>query len=88
MQLHQSSYQPPPWPVETVYLKIPQKCRLQSIEPTHLHRQVENATAPSAGNSPDPDGKSLPQRAQRAQRSIGRGDAAPSEQLSTTALAC
>jgi hypothetical protein len=57
MQLHQSSYQPPPWPVETVYLKIPQKCRLQSIEPTHLHRQVENATAPSAGNSPDPDGE-------------------------------
>ncbi|MGI6302101.1 MAG: hypothetical protein ACOX52_13755 [Verrucomicrobiota bacterium] len=27
------------------------------MEPTHLHRQVENATAPSAGGSSDPDGK-------------------------------
>ncbi|MGI6299819.1 MAG: hypothetical protein ACOX52_01990 [Verrucomicrobiota bacterium] len=57
MQLHRSSYQPLPCPVEKVYLKIPQKCWVQTIEPTHLHRQVENATAPSAGNSPDGDGK-------------------------------
>ncbi|MGI6299635.1 MAG: hypothetical protein ACOX52_01035 [Verrucomicrobiota bacterium] len=28
------------------------------MEPTHPHGQVENATAPSAGGSPDPDGKS------------------------------
>ncbi|MGI6300889.1 MAG: hypothetical protein ACOX52_07535 [Verrucomicrobiota bacterium] len=27
------------------------------MEPTHLHRQVENATAPSAGGSSDSDGK-------------------------------
>ncbi|MDD8052055.1 MAG: hypothetical protein PHG55_11980 [Verrucomicrobiota bacterium] len=27
------------------------------MEPTRLHWQVENATAPSAGGSPDPDGK-------------------------------
>ncbi len=27
------------------------------MEPTRLHRQVENATAPSAGGSSDPDGK-------------------------------
>ena len=26
------------------------------MEPTHIHRPVENATAPSAGGSPDPDG--------------------------------
>ncbi|MGI6302784.1 MAG: hypothetical protein ACOX52_17255 [Verrucomicrobiota bacterium] len=38
------------------------------MEPTHLHRQVENATAPSAGDSPD--GEGLPQRTQRG---IGRG---------------
>ncbi|MGI6301864.1 MAG: hypothetical protein ACOX52_12535 [Verrucomicrobiota bacterium] len=27
------------------------------MDTTHPHRQVENATAPSAGDSPDPDGK-------------------------------
>ncbi|MGI6300490.1 MAG: hypothetical protein ACOX52_05435 [Verrucomicrobiota bacterium] len=27
------------------------------MEPTHPHWQVETATAPSAGGSPDPDGK-------------------------------
>ncbi|MGI6303054.1 MAG: hypothetical protein ACOX52_18630 [Verrucomicrobiota bacterium] len=26
------------------------------METTHPHRQVEHATAPSAGGSPDPDG--------------------------------
>ncbi|MGI6303687.1 MAG: hypothetical protein ACOX52_21900 [Verrucomicrobiota bacterium] len=26
------------------------------MDPTHPQRQVENATAPSAGGSPDPDG--------------------------------
>ena len=57
MQLHRSSYQQLPWPVETVYLIIPQKCWGQSMEPTHPHRQVANATAPSAGGFPDPDGK-------------------------------
>ena len=28
------------------------------MEPTHPNRQVENATAPSAGGFPDPDGES------------------------------
>ncbi|MGI6300022.1 MAG: hypothetical protein ACOX52_03035 [Verrucomicrobiota bacterium] len=27
------------------------------MEPTHFHRQFENATAPSAGGSPGPDGE-------------------------------
>jgi len=38
-------------------LIIPPKGREQSREPTHSHGQVENATAPSAGGSPDPDGQ-------------------------------
>ncbi|MGI6303203.1 MAG: hypothetical protein ACOX52_19380 [Verrucomicrobiota bacterium] len=37
--------------------KIPQKCCVESMEPTRLQWQVENATAPSAGGSSDPDGK-------------------------------
>jgi len=35
----------------------PKKSRLQSMELTHPDRLVENATAPSAGGFPDPDGK-------------------------------
>ena len=37
--------------------KQPQKSRLQSMEPTHPDRLVENVTAPSAGGFPGPDGE-------------------------------
>jgi hypothetical protein len=30
------------------------------MKPTHPHGPVENATAPSAGGSPDPDGEAAP----------------------------
>jgi len=42
-----------PWSAEAVYLKISQKGRDQSIDPTHPRDRVENASAPSAGGSPD-----------------------------------
>ncbi|MGI6301238.1 MAG: hypothetical protein ACOX52_09310 [Verrucomicrobiota bacterium] len=38
------------------------------MEPTHPHGQVENATAPSAGGFPDPDGE-VSRRGAEAQRS-------------------
>jgi len=38
--------------------RFPRKCRRQSlIGTTHPHGQVENATAPSAGGSPDGNGE-------------------------------
>ncbi|MGI6304159.1 MAG: hypothetical protein ACOX52_24390 [Verrucomicrobiota bacterium] len=56
------------------------------MEPTHLHRQVENATAPSAGGFPGPDGEDS-RRERRGRRGVlGGGDAAASEPFSTTAL--
>jgi hypothetical protein len=57
MQLHRNRFQQLPWSTESVSLKIPPKSRLQSMEPTHPDRLVENATAPSAGGFPGPDGK-------------------------------
>ncbi len=55
--LHRSRFQQLPWSTASVSLKKPQKGRLQSMEPTHPDRQLENVTAPSAGGSPDPDGE-------------------------------
>jgi hypothetical protein len=37
--------------------RVSPKCMDHGIDPTHPHGQVENATASSAGGSPDPDGK-------------------------------
>ncbi len=47
--LHWSRFQQLPWSTESVSLKITPKSRLQSMEPTHPDRLVENVTAPSAG---------------------------------------
>ncbi len=44
-------------PLKTVYLINIPKGRDQSMDPIHPHGQVENATAPSAGGSPDLDGE-------------------------------
>ena len=70
MYLHRSRFQQLPWSSETIYLKICPKGRVQSLEPTQPDRQAGNPTAPtapSAGNSPDPDGKGLaPLRSRRS----------------------
>ncbi len=66
---------------------IPLKGRVQGMEPTHSHGPLANATAPSAGGSPVPDGEDS-RRGAEAQRGIGRWYAATSELLSATALAC
>jgi hypothetical protein len=55
--LHRSRFQQLPWSTESVSRKKPRKSRLQSMEPTHPDRLVENVTAPSAGGFPGPDGK-------------------------------
>ncbi|MDI9383602.1 MAG: hypothetical protein QM518_04820 [Verrucomicrobiota bacterium] len=39
------------------------------MEPTHPDMLVENATAPSAGGSPDPDGED-PRRDRRGRRGV------------------
>ena len=46
-----------PWSSETVYLKTSPKGGDQSMNPTHHQGEVENATASSAGGSPDSDEK-------------------------------
>jgi hypothetical protein len=52
------------------------KGRDLSIEPTHTRDQVENATAPSAGGAPDPDGDDS-RRDRRGRRGVwGGGNAA------------
>ena len=55
--LHWSRFQQLPWSIESVSLKITPKSRLQTMEPTHPDRLVENVTAPSAGGFPGPDGE-------------------------------
>jgi hypothetical protein len=55
--LHRSRFQQLPWSTESVSLKIPPQSRLQSMDPTHPDRLVENVTAPSAGGFPGPDGE-------------------------------
>jgi hypothetical protein len=55
--LHRSRFQQLPWSTESVSLKKPQKSRLQSMEPAHPDRLLENVTAPSAGGFPGPDGE-------------------------------
>ncbi|MGI6302396.1 MAG: hypothetical protein ACOX52_15275 [Verrucomicrobiota bacterium] len=54
------------------------------MEPTHPDRLVENATAPSAGGFPGPDGE-VSRRGAEAQRGIGK-KGLPSEPFSTTGL--
>ncbi len=39
------------------------------MEPTHPHGQVENATAPSAGGFPDPNGE-VSRRDRRGRRGV------------------
>ncbi|MGI6302929.1 MAG: hypothetical protein ACOX52_17985 [Verrucomicrobiota bacterium] len=51
------------------------------MEPTHPERQVENATAPSAGGSPDGENS-------RRGAEGGRGNVFTSEPFSATALLC
>ena len=52
--------------------KIPQKICVQSMELTHPDMLVENATAPSAGGFPDPDGEDS-RRDRRGRRGVWGG---------------
>jgi len=38
-------------------IPLPKRAWIRAMAPTHPHGQVENTIAPSAGGSPDPEGK-------------------------------
>ena len=59
LQLHRSYYQQLSWSGENGFPKNPpHKGKGQGLDPHHPHGQVENVTAPSAGGSQGPAGRS------------------------------
>ncbi|MGI6301857.1 MAG: hypothetical protein ACOX52_12500 [Verrucomicrobiota bacterium] len=78
MQLHRSYFLQLPWSSENGFFQYPpQKSMDQGVGPTPPHGQVENVTAPSAGDSPGPDGgvSRRDRRGRRGRRGlIGKGE--------------
>ena len=75
LQIRRSWFQQLPWFAENSISKKTPKGEDQSTDPTHPRGQIENATAPSAGGSPDPDAKAANLFGQPQAKQMGQSSA-------------